>query len=86
MKRLMKECSGGFGHVERMERERIGKRVYVGECAGSRSVSSPRKRWIDTLKECLKKIGLNVRRARRMVQDRSEWRGSAWGVARHMNP
>ena len=27
-----------FGHVEMMERDRIAKRVYVGECAGSRSV------------------------------------------------
>ena len=41
-----------FGHVERMERNRIAKRVYVGECAGSRSVVGPRKRWIDTVKEC----------------------------------
>ena len=23
-----------FGHVERMERDRIAKRVYVGECTG----------------------------------------------------
>ena len=33
-----------FGHVGRMEKERIGKRVYVGECAGVRSVGRPRKR------------------------------------------
>ena len=33
-----------FGHVERMERYKIAKRVYVGECAGSRSVGSPRRR------------------------------------------
>ena len=26
-----------FGHMERMEKDRIAKRVYVGECAGSRS-------------------------------------------------
>ena len=58
--------------MERMERDRIVKRVYVGKCAGSRSVGRPRKRWIDTVKECLGKIGLNVRQARRMVQDRSK--------------
>ena len=79
-----------FGHVERMERDRITKRVYVGECASSRSVGRPRKRWIDTAKECLKKRGLDVRQARGMVQDRSEWRGfvrrNLWGVARGMNP
>ena len=28
-----------FGHGERMERDRIAKRVYVRECAGSRSFS-----------------------------------------------
>ena len=42
------------------------------------------------MKECLKKRGLNVRQARRIVQDRSEWwgfvRGNAWGVAQEMNP
>ena len=55
-----------------MENDRIAKRVYVGECAGSRSVGRPRKRWIDTVKESLKKRGLDVRQTRRMVQDRSE--------------
>ena len=70
-----------FGYVERMERDRIALRVYVGECAGSRSVVRPRKRWIDTVKECLRKIGLDVRQARRMVQDRSEWRGIVRGNA-----
>ena len=39
-----------FGHVERMEKERIAKRVYVGECAGSHSMGRLRKRRIDTLK------------------------------------
>ena len=77
-----------FGHVGRMENDRTAKRFYVRDCAGSRSVS--RKRWIDTVKECLKKRGLDVRQARRMVQDRSEWRvfvrGNAWGIARGMNP
>ena len=31
-----------------MENDRIVKRVYVGECSGSRSVDTPKKRWIDT--------------------------------------
>ena len=35
-----------FGHVERMERDRISKKVYVGKCADSRSVGRQRKRWI----------------------------------------
>ena len=60
-----------FSHVERMENDRTANRVYVGECAGSPSGGMPRKKWIDTVKDCLKKRGLDVRQARRMVHDRS---------------
>ena len=28
----------GLGHMERKENNRIAKKVYVGECAGSRSM------------------------------------------------
>ena len=41
--------------IDDVERDRIVKRVHVGESAGSRSVGMPRKRWIDAVKECLKK-------------------------------
>ena len=72
------------------ENDRIVKRVYVGECASSHSMIRLLEKWIDTRKDCLKKRGLNVRRARRMVQDRSIWwgfeRGNAWGVGQGMNP
>ena len=61
-------------------------RIYLGECAGSRSMGRSRKRRFDTVK----KKSLGVREARRMVHDRSVWqgflRGNAWGVARGMNP
>ena len=43
-----------FGHVERMENNRTMKRTYVVESAGSLSVSRPWKRWIDTMKDCLR--------------------------------
>ena len=64
-----------FGHVERMERNRIAKRVYVGEGASNHLLGRPRKRWTDTVKDYLRKRGLDVRKTRRVVQDRSEWRG-----------
>ena len=71
-----------FGHVERMESDKI-------ECAGSHSVGRLRKRWIDTVKDCLKKRGLYVRQARGMVHNKSVCRGfvrgNAWGIARGMN-
>ena len=44
-----------FSHVDGMDNDRIAKGVYVGECAGSHSVGRPQKRWIDTMKDCLKK-------------------------------
>ena len=56
-----------FGYMKIMENDSIAKRVYVGECAGSRSVGKSRKRWIDTVKECLRKRCFDIRQARRMV-------------------
>ena len=60
------------------------------EYAGSCSLGRPWKRWTDTMKECLRKKGLDVRQTSRIVQDRSElWgfvRGNACGVAWGMNP
>ena len=59
---------------KRIENDRIAKRAYVGECTSSYSVGRLQKRWIDTVKNSLRKKGLDVRQARRMVQDKSEWR------------
>ena len=53
-----------------MENNRIIKMGYVGEYAGSCSVGRSQKRWIDTIKGCLKKRFLDVRQARRMVHNR----------------
>ena len=40
-----------FSHVEMMENNRIAKRIYIGECAGSHSVGRLQKRWTDTVKD-----------------------------------
>ena len=61
--------------MERMESDRIVKRVYVAEWASSRSLGRPRTRWIDTMKDCLKKRGLGIRQAKIMVHDRNVWQG-----------
>ena len=49
-----------FGHVERLENDGTHKRVYVWGCASSHSLGSPRKMWTDTVKDCLRIIGLNM--------------------------
>ena len=83
----MKVFSDG---LERIGNDRIAKRVYLWEFAGSHSLGRPRKRWNDNVKDCLKKRGLDVRQARRIVHDRNVWwwfvRGNGWGVAEGMNP
>ena len=61
-----------YSPLERME-NMIAKGLHAGECAGSYSVLRPWKRWIDTTKDCLKKKGLDVGQARRMVYGRNEW-------------
>ena len=58
-----------------IESDRIAKRFYVEEYAE---------------RKCLKKRGVDIRQDRRMVQNRSKWRGfvkgNAWGIAWRMNP
>ena len=41
--------------IWKKERSEIAKKVCVGECGGSCLVGRPRKRWIDTVKDFLKK-------------------------------
>ena len=69
--KINKDVLRWFGTVERIENNRIAKRVYVGECAGSRSVGRQQERWTDNVKECLKKRDLDVRQARKIVHDKS---------------
>ena len=56
-----------------MVNDNIAKGLYGSMCVQSRIIFLPRKRCIDTMNECLKK-SLNIRQARRMVYDCSEWR------------
>ena len=44
-----------------MENDRVDKRVYIGKCASIHSVGRPQKRWIDTVENCLRNRGLNVK-------------------------
>lgn len=75
-----------YGHVERMEGERVVRRVYVSEGVGRRSIGRPRKRWKDNVSECIRKRGLSLNEAELLVRDRQAWRGfvrgNAWGLAR----
>ena len=62
-KRIVEGVLWWLGHVERIENERIAKRLYIGECTGSCSVWRLWKSCIDTVKG-FEKRGLDVRQAR----------------------
>ena len=71
-----------FGHVERMDEERMVKRVYEASVEGVRRRGRPRRSWMDEVVKCLNKRGLDIQRARECVNDRSEWR-RIWRGAGH---
>jgi len=58
-----------LGHVERMSEEREVKRLYQNTPEGSGSVGRPRLRWMDDVKEHLRRMGVTdwrIRAHRRM--------------------
>jgi len=71
-----------FGHVERMEGERLVRRVYDSDARGMRGRGRPRKCWIDGTKEVMRRKGLDIQEARVCVQDRNEWRSICRGDRR----
>ena len=68
-----------FGHVERMDDSRMVKRMYKSESIGTRPRGRMKRRWIDSVKECLMEKNVSLDQARRLARDRSEWRGFVRG-------
>ncbi|MCP3679428.1 MAG: hypothetical protein GY782_03855 [Gammaproteobacteria bacterium] len=63
-----------FGHVERMESERLTKRVYASEVEGTRGRGRPRFRWRDGVGKYLREGGLSWEEGRLLTGDRVTWR------------
>ena len=63
-----------FGHVERMENDRLLKRVMNAEVSGRGARGRPRFGWMDGVKRAIRDRGMNVREAREHARDRNEWR------------
>ena len=63
-----------FGHVERMEGERLVKKIYRAEVEGNRRRGRPRRRWKAGVKGCLSDGGLTIPEAKECVKDRRERR------------
>jgi hypothetical protein len=62
------------GHIQRMNKEHIPKKILYITIGGRRPAGKPRNRWIDAVEEDVKKF-MGVRNWKRVAQDREEWRG-----------
>ncbi len=58
-----------FGHVERMEEERLVKKITRSDVRGVRPMG-----WMDSVKRALGARGMSVEQGRIVVRDRNEWR------------
>ena len=63
-----------FGHVERMEGDRLTRKVYELEMQGTRCRGRSGKGRMDGVKEVLPKMGLNTKEVKECVLDSREWR------------
>jgi len=62
-----------LGHLERMEKDRMTKKIFTQELEGTRRRGRPRKGWKEEVERDLQVLGL--RRWRELVIDRDKWRG-----------
>jgi len=65
------ECISWLGHLERIEEDRMPKKIFTQELEGTRRRVRPRKRWKEEVERDLQVLG--VRRWRGLVIDRKKW-------------
>jgi len=61
-----------LGHLERMEKDRMSKKIFTQELEGTRRRGRPRKRWKEEVERALQVLG--VRRWKELVADRKKWK------------
>ena len=61
-----------LGHLERMEEDRMPKKIFTEELEGTRRSGRPRKGWKEEVERDLQVLG--VRRWRKLVADRKKWK------------
>jgi len=61
-----------LGHLERMEEDRINKKIFTQELGGTGRKGRPRKSWKEEVERDLQVLG--VRRWRDLVADRKKWK------------
>jgi len=61
-----------LGHLERMEEDRMPKKIFTQELERTRRRGRPTKRWKEEVERDLQVVG--VRRWRELVADRKKWK------------
>jgi hypothetical protein len=61
-----------LGHLERMEEDRMPRKIFTQELEGARQRGRPRKGWREEVERSLQELGV---RRRDLVIDRKKWRG-----------
>jgi hypothetical protein len=72
VKWIKEQTIGWLGHLERMEEDRMPKKIFTWELEGLRRRGRPRKGWREEVESDLQV--LVVRRWRELVTDRTKWR------------
>ena len=62
---------GWLGHLERIEEDRMPKKIFIQEVEGTRQMGRPRRGWKEEIERDLQVLG--VRRWRDLVTDRKKW-------------
>jgi hypothetical protein len=73
VKGIMGQRISWLGHLERMEEDRMPKKIFTQELERTRRRGRPRKGWREEVERDLQVLG--VRRWRELVIDRDKWRG-----------
>jgi hypothetical protein len=61
-----------LGHLERLEEDRMPKKIFTQDLEGTRRRGRPSKRWTDDVERDLQVLG--VRRWKELVADRKKWK------------
>jgi len=73
-----------LGHLERMEEDRMLKKIFPQELEGMRRRGRPRKRWKEEAERDLQVLG--VRRWTELVADRKKWKDIVRQTKAHSGP
>ena len=63
-----------FWHVERIDEDRMTRRVLMPDVRGARELGRPMLGWMDGLNGALGSSGMTVEAARQCPKDRKKWR------------